>query len=502
MARLGCRYLEGRGIKKDEKEALHWLKAAAEGGSSLGKAELGYAYEFGLGVPLDYPEAMKWYRRAAEQTNAFAMMRVGCLFLDGHGLPRDPLLAKRWFLLAADLGNPRAMCILGNLLEKELPGTNSPSAEAVSYYKKSAALGDKYGCYALAQCYHKGYGVSIDAANAFLWAFRSATQNVASAQHFLGESYRLGVGTVRDYNEAMRWYTNAATNGDPNGWYSLAMMYNYRDVGLTNLQTCLALLLKAAESGHLQAQSLYSGNCLRGVGVPQNIPEAIRWLRKSAEGGWPEAELVLGGYYVTGTNGLPQDEKEGLKWQQRAAAHGNPQAQFIIGMRLLQGNGLGKDPAQAIRMLREAAEHGDSLAQGSLGYAIEIGEAGKIDLVEACMWDQLSANQGVPAAKVNLQKLLPRLNEAQQSEALRRAQAFTPKPVDQVNPVRSDEGPVVRLPNEPNPENPSQTIRLKNGRVIVGTIKMRIGSKIYIRTADDKEQEIDTCEVISGGAGQ
>jgi hypothetical protein len=46
-------------------------------------------------------------------------------------------------------------------------------------------------------------------------------------------------------------------------------------------------------------------------------------------------------------------------------------------------------------------------------------------------------------------------------------------------------------------QTPLQTIKLKDGRTVVGAIKMRIGSDAYIETKDGKEVEINASEITS-----
>lgn len=58
---------DGKGIPKDEVEALKWYRKAAEQGYAPAQNILGVTYTTGHGVPNDDVEAVKWYRKAAEQ---------------------------------------------------------------------------------------------------------------------------------------------------------------------------------------------------------------------------------------------------------------------------------------------------------------------------------------------------------------------------------------------------------------------------------------------------
>ena len=53
-------YAYGRGVAKDEAEAVIWYRKAAEQGYPSAQWSLGFAYYHGEGVPQDYVEAHKW----------------------------------------------------------------------------------------------------------------------------------------------------------------------------------------------------------------------------------------------------------------------------------------------------------------------------------------------------------------------------------------------------------------------------------------------------------
>ena len=60
-------YINGRGVARDDPEAVRWYRRAAEQGYATGQFNLGFMYENGRGVRRDRVEAVRWYRMAAEQ---------------------------------------------------------------------------------------------------------------------------------------------------------------------------------------------------------------------------------------------------------------------------------------------------------------------------------------------------------------------------------------------------------------------------------------------------
>ena len=66
----------------------------------------------------------------------------------------------------------------------------------------------------------------------------------------------------------------------------------------------------------------------RGVGVPEDDAEAVRWNRLAAEQGYAIAQYQLGYMYALG-EGVPEDDVLAYMWVHLAAAEGNENAQEI-----------------------------------------------------------------------------------------------------------------------------------------------------------------------------
>jgi hypothetical protein len=62
---LGLRYANGRGVRKNDKEAVKWFRKGAEQGDAVGQYNIGLMYRKGRGVRKDYVAAYAWYRLAA-----------------------------------------------------------------------------------------------------------------------------------------------------------------------------------------------------------------------------------------------------------------------------------------------------------------------------------------------------------------------------------------------------------------------------------------------------
>ena len=78
---------------------------AAEQGEALAQFNLGLMYANGRGVLKDEAEAVRWFRLAAEQGEALAQSNLGAMYANGRGVLKDSVLAHMWFNIAGASGH-------------------------------------------------------------------------------------------------------------------------------------------------------------------------------------------------------------------------------------------------------------------------------------------------------------------------------------------------------------------------------------------------------------
>jgi TPR repeat protein len=204
---------KGEGIAQDYKEAVKWVRLAAEQGDAKAQLRLGVAYYEGKGVPQDYAEAVKWFRLAAEQGDADAQFCLGLALFKGEGIAQDYKEAVKWYRLAAEQGNALAQ---GNLGAAYADGQGAPQdyKEAVKWCRLAAEQGNAPAQFTLGVRCFKGEGVPQDYKEAVKWYRLAAKQGEAFAQYHLGVCYANGQGVPQDYAQAYAWINMAATQGD------------------------------------------------------------------------------------------------------------------------------------------------------------------------------------------------------------------------------------------------------------------------------------------------
>lgn len=124
-----------------------------------------------------------------------------------------------------------------------------------------------------------------------------------------------------------------------------------------------------------------------------DYPQAIKWYKKSADMGCPEAMIALGEYNMTG-RGTNVNDTLAVSWYQRAADTGNAVAQLRLGGCYFNGKGVNQDYRQAVHWFELAAEQGNADAQCMLGYCYLEGLGVTANHSRSRDWYERAAEQG------------------------------------------------------------------------------------------------------------
>ncbi len=94
--------------RNDYSTAFAGFKNLAEQGDARAQHNLGFMYRGGKGVPKDDQQAVAWYRKAAEQWCSYSQYNLGLMYAYGLGVPKDLQSAYFWWLLASAQGHQDA----------------------------------------------------------------------------------------------------------------------------------------------------------------------------------------------------------------------------------------------------------------------------------------------------------------------------------------------------------------------------------------------------------
>ena len=483
---LGVNFATGTAVAQDWAEAAAWYGRAAAQGHLPASNNLGNIYFFGRGVPVDLEAAKKYLRPPADAGFAVSKFGLGAVLLgegkveesaalfrasaeggypggqffwavslyEGRGVPRDPTVALRWARLAlAKLPAvlpakvAEAQALTAHILLDENSGVPPAPKEAFQRARESAEQGNARGQNLLGVCYHRGAGVARDLAAAVKWYRLAAAQQEPAAASTLGIMLESGNGVARDFDEAAQWYQVAAEAGNAFAQYRLGLFYRDGTGVEADLEKAATWLrLSVAQTNDRESRDVLAAverqlakqpaesEFRRGLELSRQAEkgadtwkEAREHLRKASDAGHAYATAILAGLTRRG-NGAPPDDTAAEALIAKVEKTTDPILLHMMAMSYVLDE---KIPAaylaRAMGFCRRAALQGYPLSQNTLGFQIMSGAEGEPDLVEACKWLTLSANQGNADATANLTRLRPKLTDAQLEEGQRRAEKFVPQ---------------------------------------------------------------------------
>ena len=162
----------------------------------------------------------------------------------------------------------------------------------------------------------------------------------AKAQCALGDYFK-----GRNINEAFKWYTKSAEQGNAEGQYSLGNCYDFGEGIKQDKGKAVELFTKSAEQGNADAQyALRNYYCLKAdeyIRTPDNLPRieearkmAKEWCLKAAEGGNRHAQRTLGHDYFYNTHSKGAERikelEESKKWYLKAQEQGDSDVEKMV----------------------------------------------------------------------------------------------------------------------------------------------------------------------------
>lgn len=124
----------------------------------------------------------------------------------------------------------------------------------------------------------------------------------------------------------------------------------------------LESLLRAAESGHREAQFLCGQLYQRGLTAEADEKRALAWYKRSAKLGFLPAQMACAAMYEGG-NGTAMNMKRALYWYEQAAKQGSVPAQLKCGRMYYCGRAENRNPKKARSWLETAAGLGNEDAK-------------------------------------------------------------------------------------------------------------------------------------------
>ena len=346
-------------------------------------------------------------------------------------------------------------------------------AQAVNLYMKSAQMGYLSAQFELGNCYYNGKGVAKNHAKAVEWWTKAATNtseerfesmyddegvqmeftlknnSPALAKYNLAYCYHAGDGVAKNRQTAVKWYREAALDGDSDAQFTLANHYYNGEVVKKNIFAAFHWWEKAAEQGHVDAKNNLALCYQNGSGVVMDLIKAGDLFCEAAQAAYASKEealkvaqqkfdefmelesnlsilneaALLGhvraqNAYASYMSCIYEDDiKEAILWWTQAAKQGhaeaktslqkflqkhadanNPLAQYILGYYYSFGEVFPKNVDKGAVLMRTAAENGLAEAQAMVAYALDV----STNSTKAISYYTMAANQGYAIAQYNL----------------------------------------------------------------------------------------------------
>ncbi|EEB09392.1 chitin synthase regulatory factor Chr3 [Schizosaccharomyces japonicus yFS275] len=269
---------------------------------------------------------------------------------------------------------PEALFLIGQFNSSGTLGFRRDPVRAFDLYNLAAKRGHPQSIYRVAVCLQTGTGVKQDYQKCVAMYKHAADYAVVEAMYKIGLIHLHGLfGEPKNPALGIQWLQRACK---PKGqdaaraMYDLAQIYEQPQKYETSAtpKMIFELYKQSAIYGYPPAQYKL-GECFEHgyLGIMPEPRRSIFWYTKAAENDYPEAELGLSGWYLTGADGLlPKSEQEAMLWAHRAATKGLAKAQFAVGYMMEKGIGVPADPAAAHSWYLRAANQGFKKAKARL----------------------------------------------------------------------------------------------------------------------------------------
>lgn len=215
-------YLFGQGVIRSDADAIFWMTKAADQGEAYAQDNLGRSYYEGEFTEQNIDLAIKYLTLASNQGVAEARVYLARCYATGDGVKQDRKEAFRLYLLAARTNHRYAVYQVGAYILDGL-GDNPPDSEkALSWFIKSAELGDSDGQVIAAAFYL--FSENKNTETGLMWLKKSVEQKNKVAYHLMAHVHLRGISNYQDNGEAYQFIELSANAGHPAAQYDLAVM--------------------------------------------------------------------------------------------------------------------------------------------------------------------------------------------------------------------------------------------------------------------------------------
>ncbi|KAI3648891.1 hypothetical protein MP228_006745 [Amoeboaphelidium protococcarum] len=250
------------GLPIDHDKAFSMYVQASKQNHAASTYRAGVCYEIGAGCRKDAARAVQFYRKAAALGDINAMYKLAVILLNGMmSVQKNEREGVTWLkraAQAADENHPEALHELASVYEKGgVPSIISDESYSRELYTKAAQLGYAPSQFKLGYCYEYGtLTCEVDARRSIAWYTRAAEQGHPEAELALSGWYLTGADGILQQSdtEAYLWARKSAEKGFAKAEYAVGY---YSEVGIgvpSNTEEAVRWYTKSASQGNVRAQ--------------------------------------------------------------------------------------------------------------------------------------------------------------------------------------------------------------------------------------------------------
>ena len=258
--------------------------------------KMGHIRHFGDQFSNDLGKAVFWYERAFKKRQSKALYWLGLIYSDRNFKGYDLKTAWRFFRGAADSGCKFSWLKLGFLAESEdsIPATET---QIIRYYHNSVELG-----YTESIGYLGWYYMSIrDYQKAYHWLSVGTEKGDEWSQCGLANMYRHGYWVEKSFPKAIEYYREIALKGNAFAQDDISQIY----LALEDYQNAYRWCSRAARQGEKEAQYNLGILYMSDKSVAPNPKESARWFEEAGKQEHAKAQFNTGLAYLLGTGVEP-----------------------------------------------------------------------------------------------------------------------------------------------------------------------------------------------------
>ncbi len=247
---LGLLLARGKIFATNHEKALYWWKQAESKGNQHAQMMLGLLYHLGHGVARDEQKAIHWYEKASQHGNNDALFNLAMIHYHGHGTEQNYNASAFYLETLAKQGDAQAQNIYAFMFLEGKGVSYSPAAAAV-WFQQAAKAGNTQAMFNLANLYRSGKGVQQNDEQALYWYRKAADQGYAPAQNAMGYLYAAGRGGQKDITQAELWLRLAADKGLDIAKKNLASLQDHASFSLAAIQVDTSIRSHVLTDGNI-----------------------------------------------------------------------------------------------------------------------------------------------------------------------------------------------------------------------------------------------------------